>query len=339
MVNGKDSGTIFEVLEAFLRLDYVAACTSCIDGVPRREFRQGYSADATSHEAHQDLRTAIGSNKSVGHGNPFSHYFAHNGKVTADDLRNWAVNLAKDYKDLEQFSFFKSEDDFVEELEEVKAKKQDCIKMMVPMLSRLLRCNIVLYLPDEEKPILFLPYPKVKGKAAPQFGDYFRHYVTLSLGSDMKFQLIISKDYQPYLMHKFESKIEEKTGNAVEKAKKKKAKKKKAKKKKAAESDGEEEEEEEDGVAEFKIREINITLTKTQQRQMKSSTRQFKQFKMGRAKDSDQLTELEALRDKAKKFLDDFFSKDKDAVYDDEDIVLALWENGVCFVCVRLFYS
>ena len=316
LTNGKDEGSIFEVLEAFLRLDYVAVCTSCIDGVPRREFRQGYKADATPH---LDLRTAIGSNKDVGYGNPFSKYFAHNGTVTAEDLRVWSVSLANDYA--QEFSpIFDCEGELEEQLDEVKAKKNDCIRVMVPVLARLLRCNIVLFLPDIEKPILFLPYPKVEGEAAPQFGDYFRHFVTLSLGSDMMFRLIISKAYQPHLKHVFESKIEEKTGNTAL-----------VEEENAADDDGVEEEEGGDVEEEGGMHVCKFRIGKWKNQIKDSPATVFLSSKL-------ETETSELLIREAREFLKKFFAEDKTAVYDFDEVITALWKKGVCMP-VHLFCS
>uniref|UniRef100_A0A7S2KMZ7 Thioredoxin domain-containing protein n=1 Tax=Skeletonema marinoi TaxID=267567 RepID=A0A7S2KMZ7_9STRA len=304
LANGEDSGDIFECLETHLGLDYVAKCTSCINGQVRREFRQSFNANADA-TPHQDFRTAIASNEAVGYGNHTSDYFAHIGKVTAKNLRDWSARLAKYYYEPE-FSFFdifKSKADFEDELNEFKENENDSILIMVPVLARLLRCNIVLYLPDVEKPILFLPYPKVKGKAAPQFGDYFRHFATVSLGSDLKFRLIISQAYQPHLMHVFESKI--------------------------VEAAAEEEVEEKKAAAEEKKRKrYNCTISVFEwKKQLKNDVpRQISLALL--YVDSGLETALKALRKEAQVFLTEFFSRDTNAVYDLDEIISALWKNG-----------
>ena len=317
LANGEDSGDIFECLETHLGLDYVAKCTSCINGQVHREFRQSFNANADA-TPHQDFRTAIASNEAVGYGNHTSDYFAHIGKVTAKNLRDWSARLAKYYYEPE-FSFFdifKSKADFEDELNEFKENENDSILIMVPVLARLLRCNIVLYLPDVEKPILFLPYPKVKGKAAPQFGDYFRHFATVSLGSYLKFRLIISQAYQPHLVHVFESKM--------------------------VEAAAEEEVEEKKAAAEEKKRKrYNCTISVYEwKKQLKNDVpRQISLALL--YVDSGLETALKALRKEAQVFLTEFFSRDTNAVYYLDEIISALWKNGVCmslcmFICFVL---
>mmetsp|Transcript_12380 Transcript_12380/g.24774 ORF Transcript_12380/g.24774 Transcript_12380/m.24774 type:complete len:827 (+) Transcript_12380:479-2959(+) len=299
--NDKFSGNIFECGAAHLRLDYVSGCTSCINGRINHEFRQRYSADATPH---QDFRQTLTSNKNIGHGNTDSDYFAHDKEVTASNLCDWAVFLAKDYLD-EWSTYFDSDEDFEQELEDIKKDNDHFSLIMVPVLARLLRCNIVLYLPNEVKPILFLPYPKVERKAAPQFGDYFRYFATLSLGSDMKFSLIISSTYKPNLKRVCESKVEEKF---------------------VKEEEEDEVESEEEKKKKKKIKYVQIGMMKNA-KQLKPETSKIT-IAARVVKGSDFETEVKAMIKEAKKFLTEHFFKDKTTVYDLDDYVRVLWEKG-----------
>ena len=191
----RERGTIFECAAKYLSLEV----TQAYKYQPGKYgngylFRQRWM-NSSSCIPPDDLRELIESGQSSDRGCD-SAYFVGDPTMTSKDARDLALGLAPYYEN-EFTALLGSKDEYRAELNKLRNDKNYISSILVTVLARALLTPIILYLPDGgRKPIYFYPYPIIEGgKALPQFGDYSRPPMRLSLWSNGEYSLLMPIGY------------------------------------------------------------------------------------------------------------------------------------------------
>ena len=191
----RERGTIFECAAKYLSLEVTQAYKYQPGKYATGNlFRQRWM-NSSSCIPLDDLRELIESGQASERGCD-SAYFAGDPTMTSKDARELALCLAPYYEN-EFVALLGSKKEYGAELNKLRNDKNYISSILVTVLARALLTPIILYLPDGgRKPIYFYPYPIIEGgKALPQFGDYSRPPMRLSLWSNGEYSLLMPIGY------------------------------------------------------------------------------------------------------------------------------------------------
>eukprot|EP00985_Skeletonema_marinoi_P010362 scaffold4871_cov116-Skeletonema_marinoi.AAC.2 len=347
-------GTIFDCAAVYTGLTATQQYKHPFGYVYRQEYTPSSSCNPLN-----DLQDRIKSKKGVDFRDR-SAYFLGRSTLSMGDAHELALHLAPSYKE-EFTALFESEEAFQAELHNVQNNVNFFSPIMVTVIARALLCPIILFLPDKDKPVYFYPYPMKDGEPSPQFGDYQRPAMRLTLWTDSQLSLLVPVGYDDKLVDCTPSRIVKKDSKNVKgkdvKGKDGKGKDGKGKDGKGEEDEGEEVEgkdgkgkdgkrkevEGEDGKGEdgkrkqTRIHLFPLHLQKPRGKKKKHYVEDDKGKPVLRpvfniltynSLDDDRLVEAEALRSKMAEYLQEHYPRDDEKVYNISDIQQDLFENG-----------
>ena len=185
----RDKGSIFECAAAYLSLKVIQRYRYDIGHVLRQSW-----ANSSSCNPIDDLRGLIVEYDEKGELGCDSAYFISGPTMTSKDVRDLALSLASCYKN-EFIALFGDKEAYKAEMKSLENDEKYISSILPTVLARSLLCPIILHLPDKGKPIYFYPYPIKEGTALPQFGDYSRPPMRLTLWSHGQYSLLMPINY------------------------------------------------------------------------------------------------------------------------------------------------
>ena len=185
----RNRGSIFECAAKYLSLKVIQRYQYDIGHVLRQSW-----ANSSSSCPIYDLRGLIVEYDEDGGRGCDSAYFVGGPTMTSEDARSLALGLAPDYRH-EFTALFGNKEAYEAEMKSLENDEKYISVILPTVLARVLLCPIILHLSDGGKPIYFYPYPIKGGVALPQFGDYSRPPMRLTLWSNAQYSLLMPINY------------------------------------------------------------------------------------------------------------------------------------------------